>query len=206
MSFKKLNTPLLEALERLSYEEPLPFQKKILSRIKSGANIFGIGPQGCGKTTTIIISTIQKLGAEAFEDAPRALIFVKDKEAALELEEKFKEFTRYMDLRVYSAYDQPDLDTQKGDIYEGVDVVIATPNKLFKLFKATGINVTQLKLFVVEDAEFLLGNRYYNDLIRIPEHISKCQYLVFAEEMNSKIERLKESFMSHSEVIQVEEE
>lgn len=201
MPFKKLNTPLLEALERLGYEEPLPFQKKILSRIKSGKNIFGIAPEGSGKTTSIIISTLQKLESAAFEDAPRALIFVKDKEAALELEEKFKEFTRHMDLRVYSAYDQPNLDTQKGDIYEGVDVVIATPNKLFKLFKATGINVTQLTLFIVEDAEFLANNRYYNDLIRIPEHISKCQYLVFSTEFNTKIEKLKDSFMAYSEVV-----
>lgn len=203
MSFKKLNIPLKEALERLGYETPLPFQKKVLPKIKSGMNLFGFGPEGCGKTTALVIGTIQMLESEAFEDAPRALIIVKDKEAALELEEKFKAFTRYMDLRVYSAYDQPDLDTQKGDIYEGVDIVIATPHKLFKLFKATGINVSQLKLFIVEDAEFLMKNRDYNDLVRIPEHITKCQYLVFATGVNSKIERLKESFMSHSEVVQV---
>lgn len=203
MSFKKLNTPLKEALERLGFNEPLPFQKKVISRIKSGKNIFGIAPEGSGKTTALVIGTIQVLGSEAFEDAPRALIVVKDKEAALELEELFNTFTRYMDLRIFSAYDQPDLDMQKGEIYEGVDIVIATPNKLFRLFKATGINVTQLKLFIVEDAEFLLNNRDYNDLIRIPEHISKCQYLVFATGFNSKIERLKDSFMSYSEVVEV---
>lgn len=203
MPFTKLNSPLKEALERLGYEHPLPFQKRVLPKLKSGMNLFGLGPQGCGKTTAMVIGTIQMLGSEAFEDAPRALIIVKDKEAALELEEKFKEFTRYMDLRVYSAYDQPDLDTQKGDIYEGVDIVIATPHKLFKLFKATGINVSQLKLFIVEDAEFLMKNRDYNDLVRIPEHISKCQYLVFASSINSKMERLQDSFMAHSETIQV---
>ncbi len=203
MSFKKLNPPLLEALERLEYETPLPFQKKVISRIKSGKNIFGIAPEGSGKTTAMIISTIQILESEAFEDAPRALIVVRDKEAAIELEEQFKSFTRYMDLRIFSAYDQPDLDMQKGEIYEGVDIVIATPHKLFKLFKATGINVSQLKLFVVEDAEFLLKTRDYNDLIRIPEHISKCQYLVFTTAFNSKIERLKDSFMAYSEVVEV---
>ncbi len=201
MSFKKLNTPLSEALERLGYENPLPFQKKVLSKIKSGMNLFGIAPEGSGKTTALIISVIQKLESEAFEDAPRAIIVVKDKEAALELEDEFKVFTRHMDLRIFSAYDQPDLDMQKGEIYEGVDIVIATPNKLFKLFKATGINVSQLKLFIVDDAEFLLKNSAYNDLIRIPPHIAKCQYLVFSTEFNSKIERLKDSFMAHSEDI-----
>lgn len=203
MPFKKLNEPLLEALERLGYEEPLPFQKKILSRIKSGMNLFGIGPAGCGKTTSLIISTIQKLNCEAFEDAPRALIFVKDKEAALELEEKFKIFTRYMDLRIYAAYDQPDIDVQKGDIYEGVDIVIATPTKLNKLFKLSGINVSQLKLFIVDDAELLTANRDYTNLIQIPEHITKCQYLVFANEFNGKIERLQDSFMAYSEKVEV---
>jgi superfamily II DNA/RNA helicase len=201
MSFKKLNTPLKEALDRLGYESLLPFQKKLIPKIKSGKNLFAIAPQGSGKSTAIVISTLQILESKAFEDAPRALIFVKDKQAALELEEKFNEFTRYMDVRVFSAYDEPDIEQQKVSIYEGVDVVIATPNKLFKLFKITGINVSQLKLFIVEDAEFLLNSRDFNDLIRIPPHITKCQYLVFASEFNSKIERLKDSFMSHSDVL-----
>ncbi|MDT0685226.1 DEAD/DEAH box helicase [Autumnicola psychrophila] len=204
MSFKKLNTPLKEALDRLGYESLLPFQKKLIPKIKSGKNLFAIAPEGNGKSTAIVISTLQILESKAFEDAPRALIFVKDKQAALELEEKFNEFTRYMDVRVFSAYDEPDIEQQKVSIYEGVDVVIATPNKLFKLFKITGINVSQLKLFIVEDAEFLLNSRDFNDLIRVPAHITKCQYLVFASEFNSKIERLKDSFMSHSEVVRAE--
>lgn len=203
MSFKKLNLQLKENLEQLGMGTPTPFQKKILPRIKSGANVFGIAPEGSGKTTALIIATIQKLNAEAFMDAPRALIVVKDKESAMELEEEFRKFTRFMDLRIFSAYDQPDLDVQKGEIYEGVDIVIATPRKLFKLFKATGINVNELKLFIVEDAEFLIKTRDFNDVIRIPEHISKCQYVVFTTEMNSKIERLQDSFMSYSEVVSV---
>lgn len=205
MSFKKLHPLLKDTLEHLGMEVPTPFQKAALPRIKSGANMYGIAPEGAGKTTALIISTIHILNAEAFEDAPRALIIVKDKEAALVLEEEFRRFLKNTDLRIFSAYDQPDLDTQKGEIYEGVDIVISTPNKLFRLFKATGINVTQLKVFAVDDAEFLSGNKYYNDLVRIPEHISKCQYLIFASAMNSKIERFQDSFMAHSEVVEVSE-
>lgn len=201
MPFKKLDPPLLEALDRLGYKEPLPFQKQIISQIKSGKNIFGLGPEGCGKTTALIISTIQKLEGAAFEDAPRALIFVKDKEAALELEENFRRFTKYMDLRIFSAFEKPNIENQKNEIYDGVDIVIATPKKLKKLFQITGINVSQLKIIIVEDAEFLSSNRDYNDLISIPEHITKCQYVVFSSEMNPKIERLQDSFMAHSEVV-----
>ena len=205
MPFKKLNAPLKEVLESKGFEEPLPFQKKILSKIKSGANLFGIAPEGSGKTTSIIISTIQKLGSEAFEDAPRALIFVKDKEAALELEQKFKEYTRRMDLRVFAAFDEPNMETQKGEIYSGVDIVIATTKRLNQLFLHSGINLSQLQLFIVEDAGFLIRNKAFIDLIRIPESINKCQYLVFSDKYDAKIEKLKESFMAHSQLIELKE-
>lgn len=205
MPFKKLNAPLKEVLESKGFEEPLPFQKKILSKIKSGANLFGIAPEGSGKTTSIIISTIQKLGSEAFEDAPRALIFVKDKEAALDLEQKFKEYTRRMDLRVFAAFDEPNMETQKGEIYSGVDIVIATTKRLNQLFLHSGINLSQLQLFIVEDAGFLIRNKAFIDLIRIPESINKCQYLVFSDKYDAKIEKLKESFMAHSQLIELKE-
>lgn len=203
MSFKKLNTPLKEALERLEIETLLPFQKQILPKIKSGKDLFIVAPEGSGKTTALVISTIQKLESAAFEDAPRALIFVEDKKAALALEEEFNKFIRYMDLRIFSAFDAPDIEKQKNEIYDGVDIVIATPKKLFKLFKITGINVSQLKILAVEDAEFLTKNSDYNDLIRIPQHISKCQYLVFASAINPKIERLKDSFMARAETLRL---
>ena len=162
MPFKKLIEPLKEALIRKGFIEPLPFQKLILSKIKGGANVFGIGPEGCGKTATLIISVIQKLKGQAFEDAPRVLIFVKDKQSALSLELEFNAYKKGTDLRVYSAYDEHAIDTQRDEIYNGVDIVIATPKRLSKLFYLNGINLNRLQLLFVEDAEFLFMNNNTN--------------------------------------------
>lgn len=203
MAWKKLNPPLLEALESLNYETPLAFQKKIISRIKSGANIFGIGPEGCGKTTALIIGTLQRLDSQAFEDAPRAMIFVKDNQAAEALEKAFVEFTRHIDLRIFTAYDGPDIEKQKIAIYEGTDILIGTPHRLNRLFLISGIDVNQLKLFIVEDAEFLSKSQDFNNLIEVSNHISKCQFLVFAAEFHPRLERLQELFMEHSELVEV---
>lgn len=201
MSFKKLNPSLKEAIERIGYETPTPFQKKALPKIKSGADFYLLAAEGSGKTTAMIISVIQKLNSEAFEDSPRALIYVKDKESALELEEKFKEFTREMDLRIYCAYDEQNIDDQKDHIYYGVDIVIATPKRLAKLFSMTGIHLGQLQLFILEDAEFLSKTSDFNDVVRIPLSIDKCQYLVFAEKMEPKMERLRDMFMERAQII-----
>jgi len=202
MAWKKLNPPLLEALKTLDYEGPLPFQKEIIPRIKAGANIYGIGPHGCGKTTSFIIGTLQQLDSQAYQDAPRALIFVKDNQAAEALEEQFREFTRHTDLRIFTAFEGPDMEKQKIAIYEGMDIVIGTPKRLNRLFLISGIDVNQLKLFIVEDAEFLSKSQDFNNLLEVSSHISRCQFLVFASEFHPRLERLQDLFMEHSEIVQ----
>ncbi len=203
MPFRKLNTPLKEALERLEIETPTPFQKKSISKIKSGANFYGIAPDGAGKTTAMIISTIQKLNSEAYMDAPRALIYVKDKETALELEEKFKAYIRYMDLRIYCAYDEQNIDHQKDDIYYGVDIVIATPSRLNKLFSITGVHLGELQLLIIDDAQTLLKRTFNNDIYRISQSITKCQYLIFANSFDEKLERLQDTFMTNAQMVKI---
>ena len=201
MSFKKLIEPLKDTLAYKGFEEPLAFQKKILSKIKGGTSLFAIAPEGAGKTTSIVISVIQKLKGKAVEDAPRALIFVKDKEAALELESKFIAFKKGTDLRVYCAYDEKNIDDQRDEIYNGTDIIIATPKRLNKIFYLNGINLNKLQMCIVEDAQFLLGNSSFAQVNRTPESIGKCQYLIFSEKFDKRFERWQESFMSNSIVV-----
>lgn len=202
MAFKKLEDSLLQVLAENGYDNPTPFQKKAISTIKSGVNMYGIGPDGCGKTTTIIINTIQKLKS-AFEDAPRAVIIVEDKEKALALEAAFEPFLKPTDLRLYLAYDEQRFDHQKDEIYDGVDIVIATPKRLTELFQRTGINVTQLELYIIEDAEFLMKGTQLSLVQRIPESIPKCQYIIFSTDYHSKLERLQDGFMFGARLVRV---
>jgi len=200
MSFKKLLPIIKENLANNGIENPNAFQASILPKIKSGANLFGIGVKGCGKTSSIIISTIQKLDAKPFEDIPRAVIFVKDKQAALALEEKFTPFIKGTGLRIFSAFEEHQIMNQKDLIYDGVDIVIATPKRLSKLYFQCGVNLNQVKIVAIEDAEFLAHN-LLSDLNRISNSLSKCQYVVLAEKMTPKLEKLQDSFMSNAQLI-----
>ncbi|WP_298494847.1 DEAD/DEAH box helicase [uncultured Algibacter sp.] len=201
MPFKKLIQLLKDTLENKGYNEPLAFQKLILSKIKGGASMFCIAPKGAGKTTSIILSVIQKLKGKAFEDAPRALIFVKDKQAALALELEFKAFLRGSDLRVYCAYDEKNIEDQRNEIYDGVDIVIATPKRLNKIYLLNGINLNKLQMFIVDDAEFLFKNNNLSEVTRTPESIGKCQYLIFSTTFDNRFKRWQETFMYNSQVI-----
>lgn len=201
MSFKKLIEPIQEGIKRKGFETPLPLQKKMLSIIKGGANVFGIAPVGSGKTTTLIMSVVQKLKGEAFEDAPRALIFVEDKQAALNLELEFNAFIKGTDLRIYCAYEEHNLELQREELYLGYDIVIATPKRLNKIFYLNGINLNKLQLFIIEDSEFVFKNNNLAEISRTPESINKCQYVVFSTKYDARYDRWQEAFMFNSQII-----
>ncbi|MGZ0016628.1 DEAD/DEAH box helicase [Yeosuana sp. AK3] len=201
MSFKKIIEPLKETLLQKGLVSMLPLQKQILSKIKGGINMFCIAPKGSGKTTSIILSVIQKLNAKAFEDAPRALIFVKDKEAAIQLADQFKSFLKGTDLRMYLLYDEYNIELQREELYLGADIVIATPKRLNQVFYLNGINLNSLQMFIVEDAEFLFRSNHFAEVARTPESIEKCQYLIFSSKFDQRFERWQESFMFNSQIV-----
>lgn len=200
MSFKKIIEPLKDNLDRNGIKEPNQLQKGILSKIKGGGSLFVIAPKGSGKTTSIVISVINKLKA-AFEDAPRALIFVKDKQTALDLAETFNTFAKGTDLRVYCAYDEHNIELQREELYLGTDIVIATPKRLNKIFYLNGINLNKLQMCIVEDAEFLFRNNNFAEVTRTPESIGKCQYLIFSDTFDARFERWQDSFMFNAQIV-----
>ncbi|MCT4582430.1 MAG: DEAD/DEAH box helicase [Flavobacteriales bacterium] len=203
MAFKKIIPALKEVMEAHSIIEANEFQKKIIPKIKSGADVFGIGAEGTGKTTALLIAILQKLKFKAQGDNPRVLIFVKDKEAALALEEHFKKWMNQTDLRVYSVVEEHHIYNQKDLIYAGMDVVIATPNRLSKLYFQNGINLNELQMIVVEDANFLNNTSFLTDINRISESFKRMQHVVFATHFDPKLEKMKALFMERAYTINI---
>lgn len=204
MSFKKMNSEIKEALDNNNFIEPTAFQKAVLPKIKGGANLFCIGAKGSGKTTTIILSVMHKLKSKAQGDAPRALILVETKADALKLKEAFETFIGQTDLRIYAAYDEQTLEQQREEIYYGQDILIATPKRLIKLYLLNSLDLSELKLYILEDAEFAEKGLHFANINRIPESLDKCQYLVFSSKLSVRLKRFQETFMYHAQVISID--
>jgi|TARA_B100000809_G_scaffold30391_2_gene26379 superfamily II DNA/RNA helicase len=202
MPFKKLKPLLKDILEHHNITEATPFQKKAIPKIKSGANVWAVAPDGSGKTTAIIISTLQKLKDYEEHDNPRVIIFVKDKAAALELEAKFEPYIKHMNLTSYSVYDEQLVQAQKDIIYEGVDIVIGTARRINKLYLMNGINLNDMTTVIIEDANFLPRIDFAKDIVRISEAFEKCQYVVFSNVYDEKLKLLKNSFMYNGVLVQ----
>lgn len=201
MPFKKLHSDIKEILVSKEIITPTPFQSRSIPIIKSGANVYCTAPAGSGKTTTLILTTLQKLKFEAAGNSPRAVILVENKQKALELYESFLTYTRHNSLRVYVGYQQLHIDVQKSEIFEGIDILISTPESMNKLFLLNGVNIAQLKILSIDDAGFLSQNSAYNALMSITQSIIKCQYVLYSEKMNPTLKRFESYFMEYSTTV-----
>ncbi len=203
MPFKKLHSDIQDKLEHLEITTPTPFQSKSIPIIKSGANVYCTAPEGSGKTTTLILTTLQKLKCEAVGNAPRAVVMVENKERAMELYDAFIAYTKYNSLRIYVGYEQLHVDVQKSEIFEGIDILITTPKSMNTLFLLNGVSTSALKIFSIDDAEFLTQLSAYTAIMSITQSIKKCQYVLYSEKMHPTLKRFEEYFMEHSRIVSV---
>lgn len=203
MYLKKLIPELVSGLNDAGFDNN---QKKIQStsipQIKSGADLFIVSPEGSGKSTAIVIGVIQQL-KEPFEEAPRAIIMAATKEKAFELEAQFKILGKYTNLRTFTVFDQGIIQYQKDMIFEGLDVLIGTPKRLNELAKINGIRLTQIKIFVVDDAESFTLDKYAM-IYKMADSIDKSQFIMVANSWNKNFARLSERIMKNPRIIKAE--
>jgi len=203
MPFKKLNPHLKEVLENLEISTPTPFQVKSIPIIKSGANVFCTAADNSGKTTTLILTTLHKLKCKDVGTAPRAIILVEDNLKAEELFDAFFEYVRRTDIRVYFGDEREHIDLLKSEIFEGIDVLIATPKIVNKLLLLEGLNTTQVKIFSIDDANFLKNHTAYKELMAMTESIHKCQFVIYAEKLDPTLKRLESYYMEYAKIVAV---
>lgn len=185
----KLSKQLLTSLQEAGLSEALPLQTKVIPRINGGQDVVCIAPEGSGKSSCIVLSVINRLKF-AFEEVPRALILVSDRDRATLLLEKFEEFNSKSGLRIISVYAGAGIDGQRETISEGIDIVIGTPDRVLALYLKSGLNINKLQQFILDDAELIVKQGLQTQVHQITLSLPKCQHLVFTEVYHEKLERM----------------
>ncbi len=199
---EKLNKKLASALALNGIETPKDLQLKCIAKINGGFDVIGIGPLNSGKTTTIVISAIQKL-PYAIETAPRVLIVVSDKEKATSMKEQFELLTKETDLRTVCVFEEGKIEKQAEEVQKGTDILIGTPKRLMEHYFLWNLNLNKIKLFAIDDAETMPKISAQGHIDRLALSLPKCQHLVFTNDLNEKVEKLIKKFIIAPQVIEV---
>ncbi len=199
----KLNKQVTDACQKQNITSPREIQAQSFSRISGGQNLVLIGPNGSGRTTGLILTTLMQL-KYAYETAPRALFLVNNKEQAEELEQEFEKFNENIHLRILTVTPGKGLDGQRDDLFAGCDIVIGTPDRVQTLLLQSGININQVKLFVVEDTELMIKQGFQLQINRIVEGLPKCQKILTTQVTSPKIDKLITEIIENPTKIEVE--
>lgn len=200
----KLSKPLKAAMVDLGYLSPKEIQAKTISRILGGQDIIGVAPLGSGKTTTYILATLMKLKS-AFEEAPRALILVPDTEHMLAVIEQFNLLNRNKTMRIIGIDHGDGIANQMNLVTDGVDIIVAVPDRARALYLKLALNTNKIQLFIVDDAELMIKQGFQLPITELANSALKAQHLIFTEIVHEKIEKMIAPFMKMPVTIEIEE-
>ncbi len=193
MSFKKLKPEVVEALKTIPIESLTTTANTFFSNIKSGKNVLISAPVSSGKTTTALVSIFNKVNQE-YEGSPRAILLTDTIEKAETLHKKITPVCRKLDVTADLIHDKGNSIQQRNDIFDGTEIIIGNPKRIFELYLQNGINLKLLDLFIVDDLDECLSNHKQAELKRLIESLeSKTQLVLLTNVYSKKVETFVES-------------
>ncbi len=197
-----LNKQLLSAIQAAGFETPTPIQERSINPILAGAQVVGIAQTGTGKTAAFAIPIISKLNyAQGAE--PRALILAPTRELALQITEHFHMLAQNSDLRILAIYGGSGLKAQREGLEQGIDILIATPGRLYELYKQGELVLKKVQVFVIDEADKMMDMGFIGAIHQLLEVLpNKKQCLLFSATMTSRVEVLYNDFMEFPMLIE----
>jgi ATP-dependent RNA helicase RhlE len=210
LSFKDLNLiePILLALNKEGYTTPTPIQAQSIPVVLEKKDLLGCAQTGTGKTAAFAIPIIQLLNEDksvAHGPRPiRALILTPTRELAIQIDESFAAYGKYVGLRhlvVFGGVSQvPQVNALRG----GVDILIATPGRLLDLIDQRHISLQQLKMFVLDEADRMLDMGFIHDVKKVITKLpAKRQTLFFSATMPNEIASLANTILNNPVRVEV---
>jgi ATP-dependent RNA helicase RhlE len=121
-----LSSSLLKALAEMGFVSPTPVQEKVFPVIMSGKDVIAIAQTGTGKTLAYLLPVLRQVTFSNKKE-PRILILVPTRELVLQVVEEIRKLTAYMSVRVVGVYGGTNINNQKQQLYDGLDILVATP-------------------------------------------------------------------------------
>ncbi len=200
MKFSELQLidPILKALDAEGYTTPTPIQEQSIPVVLSGKDLFGCAQTGTGKTASFAIPIIQILAKlpQHGKKNIHALILTPTRELAIQIGESFAAYGKFAWLTHTVIFGGVSQLHQVNAVRKGVDIMIATPGRLLDLINQKHIDLRNIKIFVLDEADRMLDMWFIHDVKKIISHIpAQRQTLFFSATMPQEILKLAHTIL-----------
>jgi ATP-dependent RNA helicase RhlE len=185
-----LNKAIYSALDDLGYVYPTPIQEKAYPVIMSGKDVIGLAQTGTGKTFAYLLPVLRQL-KYSDQRHPRILIIVPTRELVLQIIKEIEKLTTYMSVRFQAVYGGTNIRTQKQSVYDGSDIIVATPGRLVDLALTGILRLKDIKTLIVDEVDQMLSLGFRQQLNSFLETLpKKRQNLMFSATMSEEVEKI----------------
>ena len=204
----KLIEPILRALNEEGYTQPTPIQEQAIPFILNGRDLLGCAQTGTGKTAAFAIPMLQLL-TKPYAQKPgqkniRALILTPTRELAIQIEESFNAYGRHLRLKNQVIFGGVSQVPQTQALQRGTDILVATPGRLLDLMSQGYINLKDVEIFVLDEADRMLDMGFVHDVKKVITKLpQKRQTLFFSATMPAEIQSLANAILSNPEKVEV---
>jgi len=208
--FNELNLiePILNALQTEGYTQPTPIQEQSIPSILQGKDLLGCAQTGTGKTAAFAIPMLQLLSKPhtntKVHKSIKALILTPTRELAIQIEESFKAYGRNLPLKHLVIFGGVGQKAQTDALHKGVDILVATPGRLLDLMNQGFINLKDIEIFVLDEADRMLDMGFIHDVKKVITKLPvKRQTLFFSATMPKEIQSLANTILTDPVKVEV---
>jgi len=191
---------VLDGLYDMNFEEMTPVQEATIPVVLAGSDLIACAQTGTGKTAAYTLPLLNKLLVEGNEDnVVKTLVVVPTRELAMQIDTQLQGFSYYMPVSttvVYGGGDGRGWEQQKQGMLRGADVVIATPGRLIAHLQNSGVDLSHVKYFVLDEADRMLDMGFFDDIMTIVRRLPvERQTLMFSATLPPKIRELAKQIL-----------
>ncbi|APZ47979.1 RNA helicase [Polaribacter reichenbachii] len=206
-----LNKSILKAVAEQRFHTPTLVQKKTIPLVLAKKNVIVSAQTGTGKTAAFALPIIEllfdKQDAEKGEKKIKALVVTPTRELAIQILENFKSYSKYSNLKTTAVFGGVSLEPQKEILAKGVDILVATPGRLIDLQMQGNIDLSQLEILVLDEADLMLDMGFINDVKKIEKFCPrKKQTLLFSATIPDKIDELANNIVKNATKVEINPE
>ncbi|MFM9881114.1 MAG: DEAD/DEAH box helicase [Burkholderiaceae bacterium] len=212
MNFDELNlaAAILKAVHEQGYTSPTPVQAQAIPAVLAGQDLLAGAQTGTGKTAAFVLPMLQRLscGEPATRarggKAIRALIMTPTRELAAQVEESIRNYGKYLELSSTVVFGGVGMNPQVSKLKSGVDILVATPGRLLDLQQQGFMDLSQVQMLVLDEADRMLDMGFIHDVKKILALLPKAkQSLLFSATFSDEIRELSNTLLKNPQSIQV---
>ena len=208
-----MRAEIVESLARKNITHPFPIQAMSLPIAMAGTDMIGQARTGTGKTLAFGISLLERVVVptdEGYADLkhpgkPQALVMTPTRELALQITGDLIDASQVRHARILTVYGGVGYEPQLEALEKGVDVVVGTPGRLLDLANRRSLDLSHVKVLVLDEADEMLDLGFLPDVERlIARTPASRQTLLFSATMPSAIVGLSRSHLTQPVNIRAE--